>query len=78
MYKVIKSFVDLQDNRYRYLVGDTYPHKGKKVSSERIAELSSTKNKRGIKLIEKTPEKKTSNNKSSESKRSTRSKKKQE
>lgn len=78
MYKVIKNFVDLQDNRYRYLVGDTYPRKGVKVSEDRVAELSSTKNKRGVKLIEKTPEKKTSSKKSSESKRSTRSKKKQE
>ena len=28
MYKVIKHFVDLQDNNHKYDVGDTYPRKG--------------------------------------------------
>lgn len=51
-YRVIKYFTDLQDNDYAYNAGDTFPRKGKKVSDERIAELSSAKNKRGIPLIE--------------------------
>ena len=51
-YKVIKYFTDLQDNDYAYNAGDTFPRKGKKVSDERIAELSSANNKRGIPLIE--------------------------
>ena len=52
MYKVIKSFTDLQDNNYAYYVGDTFPHNGVDVGSERIAELSSDKNLLGVPLIE--------------------------
>ena len=52
MYKVIKSFTDLQDNNYAYYVGDTFPHNGVEVGAERIAELASDKNRRGIPLIE--------------------------
>lgn len=52
MYKVIKSFTDLQDNNYAYYVGDTFPHNGGDVDSERIAELSSDKNRLGVPLIE--------------------------
>ena len=57
MYKVIKSFTDLQDNNYAYYVGDTFPHNGVEVVAERIAELSSDKNRRGIPLIEEIAEK---------------------
>ena len=57
MYKVIKSFTDLQDNNYAYYVGDTFPHNGVEVDAERIAELSSDKNRRGIPLIEEVAEK---------------------
>lgn len=53
MYKVIVSFVDLQDNLFVYKVGDTFPRKGLKVSEERYKELSSSENKRNIPLIEK-------------------------
>ena len=56
MYKVIKSFTDLQDNNYAYYVGDTFPHNGVEVGAERIAELSSDKNRRGIPLIEEVTE----------------------
>ena len=56
MYKVIKSFTDLQDNNYAYYVGDTFPHNGVEVGSERIAELASDKNRRGIPLIEEVVE----------------------
>ena len=57
MYKVIKSFTDLQDNNYAYYVGDTFPHNGVEVDAERIAELESDKNRLGIPLIEKIAEK---------------------
>ena len=57
MYKVIKSFTDLQDNNYAYYVGDTFPHNGVEVDAERIAELASDKNRRGIPLIEEVAEK---------------------
>lgn len=50
-YRVVTAFVDLQDNRYRYNVGDTYPRKGKKTSKKRIAELSSTENRRNTVMI---------------------------
>lgn len=53
MYKCIVRFKDLQDNGYVYNVGDSFPRVGLKVSDERIAELASDKNKRGIPLIEK-------------------------
>ena len=52
MYRVIRSFTDLQDNNYSYNVGDTFPHDGKNVGEERFAELASYKNKQGRPLIE--------------------------
>ena len=57
MYKVIKSFTDLQDNNYAYYVGDTFPHNGVEVDAERITELASDKNRLGVPLIEKVAEK---------------------
>ena len=57
MYKVIKPFTDLQDNNYAYYVGDIFPHNGVEVCAERIAELASDKNRRGIPLIEEVAEK---------------------
>ena len=57
MYRVIKSFTDLQDNNYAYYVGDTFPRNGVEVGAERIAELASYKNRRGIPLIEEIAEK---------------------
>ena len=57
MYKVIKSFTDLQDNNYAYYVGDTFPHNGVDVGAERIAELASDKNRLGVPLIEEIAEK---------------------
>ncbi len=57
MYKVIKSFTDLQDNNYAYYVGDTFPHNGVEVGAERVAELSSDKNLQGVPLIERIEEK---------------------
>ena len=57
MYKVIKSFTDLQDNNYAYYVGDTFPHNDVEVCAERIAELSSDKNLQCVPLIEEVTEK---------------------
>lgn len=57
MYKVIKSFTDLQDNNYAYSVGDTFPHNGVEAGAERIAELSSDKNLQGVPLIKEVVEK---------------------
>ena len=57
MYKVIKSFTDLQDNNYAYYVGDTFPRNGVEAGAERIAELSSDKNLQGVPLIEEVAEK---------------------
>lgn len=57
MYRVIKSFTDLQDNNYAYSVGDTFPHNGVDVDAERVAELASDKNRLGVPLIEEITEK---------------------
>ena len=57
MYRVIKTFTDLQDNNHVYSVGDTFPHNGVEVDAERIAELASDKNRRHIPLIEEIAEK---------------------
>ena len=57
MYKVIKYFVDLQDNNHKYDVGDIYPRKGLNVLQSRINELASNKNKQKTPLIEEIPEK---------------------
>lgn len=51
MYKVIKTFADLQDNGHIYALGDTFPRNGKKVSAERLTELASAKNKLKTPLI---------------------------
>ena len=56
MYRVIKHFVDLQDNNYKYDVGDTYPRKGLNVLQSRINELASNKNRQGVPLIEEIPD----------------------
>ena len=52
MFKVIKFFTDLQDHNHAYRVGDIFPRKGLKVSEDRLIELSTSQNKRGIPLIE--------------------------
>ena len=57
MYRVIKAFTDLQDNNHAYSVGDLFPHDGVEVGAERIAELASDKNRRGVPLIEEVEEK---------------------
>ena len=57
MYKVIKSFTDLQDNNYAYYVGDTFPRNGVEAGAERVEELASGKNRLGVPLIEEVAEK---------------------
>ena len=63
MYKVIHQFLDLQDEKFHYKVGDTYPRKGKKAVADRVAELAGSENKIGRPLIEEvkkaSPKKKT-------------------
>ena len=44
-------FTDLQDNRYAYKAGDVFPRNGLEVSDDRLNELSSNHNRRGIPLI---------------------------
>ena len=56
MYRVAKRFYDLKAN-HAYSVGDTFPHDGVEVGSERIAELASDKNLQGVPLIEEVAEK---------------------
>ena len=57
MYRVIKSFTDLQANNYAYYVGDTFPRNGVEAGAERVSELSSDKNLQGVPLIEEVAEK---------------------
>lgn len=56
MYKAITSFIDLQDNSYKYHAGDTFPRDGIKVSEERIEELLTDKNRRHKPMIEEIKE----------------------
>ena len=56
MYQVIKAFTDIKAS-HTYSVGDTFPHNGVDVDSERIAELASDKNRLGVPLIEEIVEK---------------------
>lgn len=53
-YEVIKYFTDLQDNNKAYEVGDRFPKPyNKKISAERLDELSGSDNKQGTPLIKK-------------------------
>lgn len=53
MYKVIAFFTDLEDNSRPCNVGDTYPREGLNPTEDRIKELSTSANKRGMPLIKK-------------------------
>lgn len=56
-YIVIKAFTD-KDDKHHYAVGERYPYRGF-AKKDRLEELSSDKNKRGVALIaEKKAEKK--------------------
>lgn len=56
MYKVIEMFTDLQDDNFKYEVGDEYPRLGLKPSLARIKELCGTDNRRGRAVIEEVEE----------------------
>lgn len=56
MYKVLHSFIDLQDHEHMYHEGDTYPREGFDVLPSRIKELSTTANRRNTILIEEIEE----------------------
>ena len=56
MYKCIIFFKDLHDNSFEYRPGDVFPRSCLKVSPERLEELSTNKNRRGIPLIVKVEE----------------------
>ena len=51
MYRVIKYFEDLKDNRHPYNEGDEFPRAGLDVTEARFAELVSNKNAQGTPLI---------------------------
>lgn len=56
-YVVLHYFEDLQDNNKAYSEGDTFPKPAnKKVSQDRLIELSGNNNKQGKPLIEKVTE----------------------
>ncbi|WP_239705194.1 hypothetical protein [Mammaliicoccus sp. R-M63] len=56
-YEVLQKFIDLQDKKKVYNVGDSFPKPAnKKVTEERINELSSENNKRGKALIKEIEE----------------------
>jgi hypothetical protein len=51
-YEVLHKFIDLQDKNKTYEEGDTFPKPAnKKISEQRIEELSGNDNKRGKTLI---------------------------
>lgn len=56
MFRVIKLFTDLQDNDYKYEVGDEYPRLGLNPGLARIEELKGPNNKQGVPLIEEVPD----------------------
>lgn len=58
MYKVLKRFADLEDNKYLYEVGDEFPHRGVKVSAERLKTLMGSDNLMHEPLIEEIKTKK--------------------
>ena len=52
MYKVISAFIDLQDEKHLYNVGDSFPRMGKAVTDDRLNELASGRNATGKPLIQ--------------------------
>lgn len=57
-YKVIKHFLDLQDNNYVYNKGDEFPREGMSVLPSRIRELTTSENRQGVALIVEVDEEK--------------------
>jgi hypothetical protein len=56
MYKVVAKFLDLEDNKREYKVGETFPREGVEVSERRLAILSTDQNAAKKVLIEKLEE----------------------
>ena len=56
MYRAIEMFTDLQDDNFKYEVGDEYPRLGLEPSLARINELCGTENRRGRAVIEEVNE----------------------
>ena len=56
MYKVVAKFLDLEDNKREYNVGETFPREGVEVSERRLAILSTDQNAAKKVLIEKVEE----------------------
>lgn len=51
MYKAIRFFRDIQDKSHAYRPGDEFPRPGLEVTPERLEELSTTNNRRGVAVI---------------------------
>lgn len=51
MYKVVKAFLDFQDDLHDYKVGDVYPRNGYTPSAFRVAELAGKNNMQHTPLI---------------------------
>lgn len=51
MFKAIVLFTDLQDGNHKYMPGDEYPRHGLKPTQDRINELLTGNNRRGIPMI---------------------------
>ncbi|UNB45564.1 Rho termination factor N-terminal domain-containing protein [Staphylococcus coagulans] len=51
LYEVIVRFKDGQDDEYLYQVGDVYPRVGYTPTEERVNEVASTNNRRGVVAI---------------------------
>lgn len=58
MFIVLHHFEDLQDDRYSYNEGNTYPREGYVPSKERINELSGIENRLHMPLIKLVAEEK--------------------
>lgn len=56
MYRALVFFTDLRDGERPYYPGDTFPRNGLNATPERLEELASNKNRRGIPLIEFVPD----------------------
>ena len=52
MYRVVKTFADLQDGKRLYQPGDTFPRPGLEVTATRLAALASSDNAAHMVLIE--------------------------
>lgn len=72
-YKVIKDFVDMQDNNKVYRVGDEYPVRGKTVSESRVKSLLTGVNALGMICIAEVEKRAETPKKTAETKAETKS-----